>query len=285
MATLLGTSGGLVAGPIGIPDSARPGALRPEEIDRDRLPREAADPVMDVPAMIDRPLGVEEGPRVEVTRFELVGANDWPQYDVAVADIEAILEEQRLSRPEGFTIGLLDEMTAEITNYYRERGLILAQAVIPVQTVEDDGVVKVEVIEGKLGRVLAEGNAMYSEAVMTKPFKHLIGKPVTKDEMESALLTLTDFPGLTVFGVFQPGQKVGESDVVLKVQKEDRFDFALRVDNHGTPETGLNRGRLTIDWNNITGGADRLTLTTQRSINPTNSKFASADYERYLGRG
>lgn len=271
----------VIAGPVDIPDSALPGAQRPEE-DRSRIPPKPDEPVMEVPPLIDRPLDIDEGPKVVVERFELVGAVERPEYDIHLEEIRAILEEKRLSRPEGFTIGRLDEVSNAVTQYYRERGLILAQAVIPVQTVED-GVVKVEVIEGRIGRVLTEGNKMYADEVLAEPFKRLVGKPVTKAEVEAALLTLTDFPGLSVFGVFQPGQKVGEADIVLKVQEEDRFDVAVRYDNQGTPETGRNRLRTTVDWNNITGGADRLTMTAQQSFNPKNSTFGSIDYERYLG--
>jgi len=271
------------AGSPGLPESTRPGALRPGE-DRPTAPPKPAAEVLEVPALIDRPLDIDEGPKVVVERFELTGAVERPEHDVHIDEIEAILEEQRRQRPEGFTIGRLDEVADAVTQYYRERGLILAQAVVPVQTVED-GVVKVEVIEGKLGRVLTEGNDMYSDTLLAEPFKRLVGKPVTKAQVEAALLTLTDFPGLSIFGVFQPGQKVGEADIVLKVQEEDRFDFSVRVDNHGTPETGRNRLRPTIEWNNPTGSADRITLTGQRTNNPANSKFASLDYERYVGYG
>lgn len=271
------------AASVDIPDSAQPGAQRPDR-DRARVPSKPADAVMEVPPLIDRPLDIDEGPVVVVKRFELIGAVERPEYDIHLDEIRAILEEQRASHPQGFTIGRLDEVSNAVTHYYRERGLILAQAVIPVQTVEDD-VVKVEVVEGRIGRILTEGNAMYDAEVLTEPFRALIGKPVTKAEVEAALLTLTDFPGLSVFGVFQPGQKVGEADIVLKVQEEDRFDFALRFDNEGTPETGRNRLRATVDWNNPTGGADRITLTGQKTLNPNNSKFGAFDYERYLGKG
>ncbi len=266
------------------PDSALPGALRPEDETRRKTPPEPAGEVLEVPALIDRPLDIDEGPKVQVEAFELVGAVERPEHDIDLDEIRALLREKRAERPEGFTIGRLDELADVVTRYYRERGLILAQAVIPVQTVEA-GVVKVKVIEGRIGRVLTEGNEMYSDATLSEPFEHLIGKPVTKAEIESALLQLTDFPGLSVFGVFQPGQKVGEADIVLKVQEEDRFDFALRVDNQGTPETGRNRLRATVDWNNPLGGGDRLTLTAQRTNNPANSKFGSIDYERYVANG
>ena len=169
-----------------------------------------------------------------------------------------------------------------MTNYYREKGLILAKAVVPVQNVKD-GVVDLEVYIGKLGRVLVEGNKMYSQKVLSRPFKKLIGQPVTQASIESALLTLTDLPGLSIFGIFQPGQMVGTADILLRIQEEKRFEVDLRADNHGTRETGRARGRMVLNWNNPTGAGDKLTVTVQKSWRPPNSLFQAYDYERPLG--
>lgn len=195
----------VLAGPIGLPDSARPGAVRPEEVGKQIIPRSADTKVLEVPAVIDRPFEIDEGPKVAVSQYRLLGAKDMPRFGVKVSELEAIPAEVVASRPEGFTIGQMEESKDLITQYYREKGLILAQAVLPVQTVSG-GIVDLQVYEGRLGRVLAEGNDSYSANMLAAPFKHLIGKPVTKDEIEAAVLGLTDFPGLSVFGVFQPGQ-------------------------------------------------------------------------------
>ncbi len=272
------------AGPIGLPDSARPGAVRPEEVGKQIIPTSPDTQVLEVPAVIDRPFEVDEGDKVAVTSFRVLDGKDLPKFDIKIAEIEAILAAAVAEKPEGFTIGQMEITKDLVTQYYREKGLILAQAVLPVQTVSG-GVVDLQVYEGVLGRIIAEGNNSYSTNMLSKPFSQLIGKPVTKDEIEAALLGLTDFPGLSVFGVFQPGQQVGTADIVLKVQEEDRFDFAMRTDNHGLQETGRIRFRTTIDWNNPTGGGDKVSFTIQQTYQPKNNTFYSLDYQRYLGRG
>ena len=280
------------AGPVGLPDSARPGAVRPEQEESSVVPEEEQAVVepgpqvdaLDIPAVIDRPFDVDEGERIIVRQFRLLDAEDLPRFDVNVEEVQALLEQIKSERPEGFTIGHLQETAEEVRSYYRKRGLILAQVIVPVQTVQE-GIVDLQVFVGRLGRVLAEGDVMYSSEVLAGVFEDLIGKPISKAEVEAALLRLTDYPGLTVFGVFQPGQLIGTADIVLKVQEEKRFDVALRVDDHGTQETGRNRFRTVIDWNNITGGADRLTFSIQQSYNPKNNVFMALDYERFLSNG
>lgn len=69
---------------------------------------------------------------------------------------------------------------------------------------------------------------------------------------------------------------MGTADIVLKVQEENRFDFAMRVDNHGLQSTGRHRFRTTVDWNNPTGGGDRVSATVQQGYQPKgNTSFHS----------
>ncbi|NNL99652.1 MAG: ShlB/FhaC/HecB family hemolysin secretion/activation protein, partial [Gammaproteobacteria bacterium] len=229
--------------------------------------------------VVDRPLDIDAGERIVVDEFELIGVVDRPEAGISRGEIEAIVEERRAASSEGFTVGRLQELADEITRYYRERGLILAQAFIPVQTVEN-GRVRLEVLEGQLGRVVAEGNEMYSEKVLQRPFGDLLGEPVAGGSAESALLQLTEYPGVTLFGVFQPGQRVGEADMVIKVQEEDRLELDVRADNHGIRETGQTRLRVDGRLNNPTGAGDRLTLTAQATEAPANSFFYAGEYER-----
>lgn len=276
----------VTAGPLGLPDSARPGAVRPQP-EIIPAPAVAAEgEIIDIPAVIDRPFDIEEGPFVLVSEFRLLDAEDFPQFGVSIDEINTtILEKIKQSQPErGFSIGELQEVADEITRYYRAKGLILSTAVIPIQTVAS-GTVDIQIFIGRLGRVIAESNEDYSESVLRKPFLKLVGQPITQQNIEAALLTLTDYPGLSVFGVFQPGQKVGEADMVLKVQEEKWYDVAYRADNHGLQETGRNRFRTTVDWNNPTGFADRLTATYQQTYNPKNNDYWALDYEVFLGNG
>ncbi len=146
--------------PVVVPrglDSVSPGAAQPKF----RKPPPAVPPeqqdMFSVPPAVDRPLGVEEGPRVAVRTFDLKGVHERPRQNIHVKDVEDLLESIRLAHPDGFTIGELQEAANAVTDFYRKSGLIFAVAFIPVQTVED-GVVTVEVLEGYLGDVNTEGN-------------------------------------------------------------------------------------------------------------------------------
>lgn len=147
-----------------------------------------------------------------------------------------------------------------------------------MQAVES-GEVKIQVMEGLMGRVVAEGNEMYSEKTLQTPFRGLVGQPVTKEAIESALLTVSDYPGQSSFGVFQPGVRVGTADMVIKVQEEKRFGISFRGDNHGITETGQNRYLAKLDFDNVSGSGDRFSGVVQHTAVPGNTFFYAMDYE------
>ena len=266
-------------------DTEDPSVLFDDELESDSIDGESVDDGSAIPPVIDRPLGIDEGETVIVSKFMLLDARDIPEQKVFVEDLREILQQIVADRPDGFTIGRMQEIADRISAYYREHDLILAQAVLPVQDIDDDGVVIMQIFEGRLGRILVEDNKLYGLDILSEPFDHLIGEPIVASHIESALLRLTDYPGLTVFGLFQPGQRVGEADLVLKVQDEDRFNFPVRLDNQGTDNTGITRARVSININNPTDGADVLGATWQKAFNPNNQLFWSVNYRRWLGNG
>jgi hemolysin activation/secretion protein len=238
-----------------------------------------AEETFPIPPVIERPLGVEEGPRVVVRSFVLDGAVDRPEQGIRVQDLQALLDARRGARPDGFSIGQLQETANEITNYYRQRGYVLAQAFVPEQTVAD-GVVTIRVLEGRVGRLVVENNQLYSPEVLTRPFSELEGQPATNAAVEEGFLRLADYPGLSAFGIFRPGAEVGTADLVINVQKEKRFEAALQFDNHGFESTGELRVFGDFTWNNPTGAADRLSLRALQTIDPAEQWYGFIDYAR-----
>lgn len=218
----------------------------------------ASTDLLTIPRVAERPLTAEESPRIKVSSFELSGAVEQPSVGLTVAGVQSILDAAVRSQPEaGFTILDLEGIADKVTEHYREKGLVVAKAFIPAQDVRD-GKVVVRVLEGKLSAITVEGNKSYSAKTLLRPFEDLIGAPVAKEDIESALLTLTNYPGLNAFGVLGAGQDVGTTRLALRVQKEDRVEFDFGLDNAGSQLSGENRATLGMAINNVFGQADVL---------------------------
>ncbi|HET9680248.1 MAG TPA: ShlB/FhaC/HecB family hemolysin secretion/activation protein, partial [Gammaproteobacteria bacterium] len=161
------------------------------------------------------------------------------------------------------------------------RGFFLARAIIPAQTVEN-GVIDIRVLEGRLGDVRVEGNEQFSTQWLKAPFRDLQGELITVENVETALLTLKNYPGLNAYGVFKPGSEVGQADIIVNVQSEDWYAASVRADNHGTQFTGQARLLADFVWNNPISGADQLGVTALKTFDPDNALYGQLRYTRAL---
>ncbi|AGH42396.1 ShlB/FhaC/HecB family hemolysin secretion/activation protein [Paraglaciecola psychrophila] len=164
----------------------------------------------------------------------------------------------------GVSYADLEEITNKLTAYYRKQGLFLAQVQLPAQEVAD-GVITLTVQEGILGKVVVEDNQGYSFQQLSKPFKHYIGELVRDTQMEEGLYLLNDLPSLNVTGYFSAGDKPGETTLNLKATEDASWNMTTHADNHGSTFTGDNRISTLLEWYNLTGNGDALTISYLKS--------------------
>ena len=153
----------------------------------------------------------------------------------------------------------LTKAADRITRFYHEHGYAVARAVVPAQKVER-GVVRIEIIEGRIAKVKVTGNKRYRTASLLARTRNLAdGGVVTMDKLERNLLLLNDLPGLSARAVLQPGEEFGTTDAVINV-RERLLDGGLTFDNYGRNEIGQLRMDATLNLNNPLGIGDQLAL-------------------------
>lgn len=176
------------------------------------------------------------------------------------------------------TIEQLDAIALSVTEFYREQGLILATAFVPEQEVTD-GIIRLNVLEGRLGDVTVSNNSVFSENVISAAFSDEMGEAVTEERIESALRRINDLPGVRVRGSFSPGQNVGETSLNLGVLDEKSWNSNVLMDNHGADATGEVRLFATTEWLNIREKGHRLLVGALRSEGPDSTLYGLAEYE------
>ena len=189
------------------------------------------------------------GQAITVKRFVISG-NDEVSDELLQAELAAWTgRELKLDR----IFAAADQLTA----LYRELGYGLAQVTVPAQKISD-GVVELQVIEGRIGAIRAEGNEDYSFEFIKERLAALEPGHIYRDSaMERSILLLNDLPGLRARAVIKPGEAFGTSDILLRVT-EDPVEFSASVDNYGRDELGEIRLVADATFNNLAGIGDRL---------------------------
>jgi hemolysin activation/secretion protein len=268
------------APPIELPAGVSPGGALPS-LDRDSLRRKKPSSEVPDPSRDEVVPVPESGVRMNVKAFELEGVIDHPERGISLEDLEKRVEAIRITRPRGFTISEMQEVTDEITRVYRGAGYILARAYIPEQEVTDGRVV-IRILEGMLEQLSFEGNQDYSGDVLRLPFEEIINQPVNREEIERALLDLSDYPGLRFNSVFSPGEALGTAKLGVNIESEKSIEGTVWLDNHGSAFTGEYRLWADASYNNPSGAADRLSaqILTTMGDNDGKSNYYALSYER-----
>jgi len=245
-------------------------------------------PTQDPCGSCDRPLAQASGapqslpaPPVPAAAFRL--------NDLRLNGVKALSNEelQGITQPyigRDVTLGDLEALAQAITARYRERGYFLAQAVVPVQTVQG-GVVEISVIEGRLGKidVIVAPDAPIAEA-RVRAFLAPVqpGDAVNAQSYERAMLLLSDQPGIRVASGLQEGTQPGTTDLSVEVTAARRWVFTAEADNHGTKESGRYRVGGSARWLSPFGIGDNLDMRAMVS-NDNGLVFGRVAYEAPIG--
>ncbi|MEJ1358490.1 MAG: ShlB/FhaC/HecB family hemolysin secretion/activation protein [Candidatus Sedimenticola sp. (ex Thyasira tokunagai)] len=200
-------------------------------------------------------------------------------------ELDQILSEILKSYDNQLTLFDLEDVAGGITKFYRERELILDAAFLPPQTIKNETLV-IHILQGRLGQLTVKGNKRYQPDVLLAPFTELAGKPVSRAAITNALLNVWEYPGFAMAErksrlTFLPGQTTGLTDLDLEVyEEESAYNLSFSLDNSGSEYTGVYRARVDVDFNNLTGNADRLSGSLLRNFNPGNGNFFSLSYDR-----
>ncbi|WP_415884442.1 ShlB/FhaC/HecB family hemolysin secretion/activation protein [Neptuniibacter sp. QD34_54] len=266
-----------------LPDAATPGAI--SEPKPDLLVKPNNDLQLSIPAKKDRPLDLDSGPVIQVKRislYELGGENKDQQTQVIDPKVQLIIEDQISKNSDGFTLGQLQSLTDQITNYYRQQGWILATVYLPAQEV-DSGEVVFHLLPGKLDEVRAQGESSYTVEQLTRPFENSLQTTLDKNATEASLLTVLDYPGISVSGVLEPGEQVGTTNLNLSVNSEDRFAGIIYLDNKGSFYSGEERLGAGLIFNNPFGLIDQLRLDGMIQNKPQTEGDDSVDNALFGG--
>lgn len=154
----------------------------------------------------------------------------------------------------------LFELVDKLNALYRSKGFITAKALLPPQKVEA-GVVRIRLVEGRVGNMVVEGSQYTRESYFLKRFSLTRGELVRLDTLEKELVYFNAVNDVTLRAALMPGQSSGETDIVLKAEEPENYEVSLLADNAGSETVGEERIGLRMAAFSLFGYRDPLTLS------------------------
>lgn len=193
------------------------------------------------------------GPQVELRALRITGITRYSEADLLAALGEVI--------GKTYDLGGLKRIANQISEHYRLAGYSFTQAYLPAQEMKD-GVLSIEVVEGRYGQIQASGDPELSIRTQAFLASLLSGAVIESAPLERVALILDDLPGVRVSPILRPGQEVGTGDLDVQIERTARFGGEIGLDNYGNRYTGYNRVRLNLNADSAFMLGDQFTLSS-----------------------
>lgn len=152
----------------------------------------------------------------------------------------------------------LRALATRISAFYHNHGYLFARAFLPQQVISE-GKLRIEVVEGKYGKVEATGDVSLTAGAARFLTALKTNDVISSAPLERATLILDDQPGIKVTSLVRPGQEVGTGDLDVHISRTPDVSGNISFDNHGNRYTGDHRAYMNLRWNSPVSFGDQIT--------------------------
>ena len=210
-------------------------------------------------------------------RLEIPEPQPLPETPIVRPSVTAFIKQVKIVGNTVFTREQLSQVTASyinreltsedmealrvaITVFYVNNGYINSGAIIPDQEIID-GVLTIQVIEGRLSRVDIEGNRLFREGYLRERIQLPDGVPLNLQKLQERLQILQQDERIdTVNANLKPGAKQGDAVLDVKVKEESPFRAYVDFNNYQPVNVGAEAIMLTLQHLSLTGNGDILSF-------------------------
>lgn len=233
-----------------------------------------------VSACLPAGAAVEESPppRFDVMEYAIEGNTVLPAIDIERA-VYPHLGPQ-------LTLADVERARAALERSYQDAGYRTVAVEIPEQRA-DDGVIRLRVVEGRIGQVRVTGSRYYSQG-------RILAQAAAADEgevpyfgaLQRDLQGLNRAGGRRVVPVLRPGKSPGTTDIDFSVEDKPPLSGNLEASNQYSPNTTHSRLSGSVRYDNLWQREHGLSLQFQTTPEDTGeTKAFSASYIAPLDSG
>jgi hemolysin activation/secretion protein len=191
--------------------------------------------------------------KITVSQFQVIGSTVFTE--------EQFSEILQNYLNKAISFAELIEVQNQITKLYQDKGYVTSGAFIPIQVI-NDGIVKVQVIEGRLEAIEIEGLKHLNPEYIRSRIAISSQAPLNQDKLLKALQLLQVNPLIdTISAELTTGNLPGTSILNIIISETNPFHATVVYDNYRSPSVGSNRLLGEISHDNLLGWGDRFNIS------------------------
>lgn len=208
------------------------------------------------PAEVIQPI---EGEKTFVKKIVVEGVTLIPQG--AVTKVISSFEGKELSLAD------MQKVADLITDEYRKRGYVTSRVYLPPQTLKD-GILLLNVIEGRMGSIEIKGNRYFKTALLKRKIDPMPKGYFDFSVLQTSLTYINEHPDRTAKAVLVPGKDPGTTDVVVEVKDRLPIHLGYNFDNYASRYLSSRRWTAYAEHNNLLGFDDKFHIEWQQTRYP-----------------
>jgi hemolysin activation/secretion protein len=171
----------------------------------------------------------------------------------------------------------LNTFISDIILFYRAHDRPIVDVIVPEQEITN-GVLQVVLLEGKVGQVTVSGNRWFSSSEIADGVSLQQGGPISAQRLQGDLDWINQNPFRTTDIVYHPGEKLGDTNLVL--QTRDRFParFYAGYEDSGNATTGFDRYLAGFNYGDLFGLGQQINYQYTTSGDGESLRANSASY-------
>jgi hemolysin activation/secretion protein len=204
-------------------------------------------------------------PRFDIVRYQVQGNTV-----LAPDRLESVLA---LFTGKARDFGTVQEARETLEKTYRSLGFAMVVVILPEQEI-DNGIVRMNVIENRIGKITLEGNRYFDEKNILNTLPALRqGETPNMNSLSRSLKLANDNPTKKTKLQLNNSKKAEEIDAAITVKDEKSWRVGISADNSGDRQTGQSRMGILLQHANVANRDHVLTL--QYITSPENLRNVS----------
>lgn len=153
----------------------------------------------------------------------------------------------------------------EINDHFRHIGYPAATCYLPEQE-SSNGEFFINVEFGKIGKVILENDSNLNESLLHGLLSNIkSGELVRSRDLETSIYNINEIGGVQAAGFFRPGEKIGMTDVIVRVINKKQDNYVITTDNFGSESSGRYHYTFIGEWINKFNNGERIVLNGSTS--------------------
>lgn len=187
-----------------------------------------------------------------------------------------------LHKPQGFSG--LRQMAQRVTALLQRHGMLLAEAQLPPQTI-DDGVLSIHIVPGRYDSAVLNNSSHLRSSVAERLVRTTVatGDIIRRQQLERLALLLGEIPGVDAGISLQAGTQAGTSQPDITLKSTERFAGYLGLDNQGDRTSGRQRVISGVYASELLGSGDHLRVDLLDAWQKSSLFSGTVDYSTLLG--